>query len=126
MLYDWSDKKILIVEDTYINYQLLKAFLDNTKARTVLARNSCDFFMLIDNEYDLVLMDVNLGENLNGIDLTKHMRKNGNYTPVIIQTANFHDYIIDDDVKHNGFISKPINFQLLFEMIDSIFKKNNG
>jgi CheY-like chemotaxis protein len=71
-------------------------------------------------------MDVNLGEKLTGVDLTRHMRKNGDYTPVIIQTAYFRDYIIDDDIKYNGYIEKPINFPLLLEKIDNIFKKCNG
>ena len=126
MLYDWSDKKLLIVEDTYVNYMLLKAILETTKIHIVHARNSADFFRLINNKFDVVLMDVNLGEKVTGIDLVRHMRKNDNYTPVIIQTAYFREYIIDDDIKYEGFIEKPINFPLLLQMIDNIFKKNNG
>lgn len=125
MLYDWSNKKILIVEDTYINYQLLKTFLDTTNVHISYARNSADFFRLINNKYDLVLMDVNLGERLTGIDLLRHMRKSYNYTPVIIQTAYFREYVIDD-IKYDGFVEKPINFSFLLEKINNIFNKDAG
>lgn len=124
MLYDWSNKKLLIVEDTHVNYLLFKIFLETTKIHISYARNSEDFFRLINNKYDLVLMDVNLGEKLTGIDLIKYMRKIGNNTPVIIQTAYIREYVIDDDIKHDGFIEKPIKFPVLFEKINNIFNKN--
>lgn len=120
MNYDWSDKRVLIVDDTYLNCLLLKTILEHTKIDITIARNSKDFFHHIVNKFDLVLMDINLGENINGIDLIKHMQTHGDDTPIIIQTAYGNEYFISDDIDYIDMIRKPINAQKLYVMMNAV------
>jgi DNA-binding NtrC family response regulator len=126
MEYNWSNKTVLIVEDTHINCLLYKAMLEGTGIKIVIAENSQTFFDVFKKEiYDVILMDINLGEKINGLDLIKHLQKNNIYTPVIIQTAFSIQYPIDDDIKYHAMVNKPINFTALKEIINDIFNKND-
>ncbi len=121
---NWSNKRILIVEDVEVNRLLLAYMLESTEAKIECAKNSKEFYALIDvNNYDLVLMDINLGETINGIDLVRYMMSKGIETPVIFQTAfNLNTFDLTD-VKYNGYMTKPINSETLIMNISKIFNK---
>jgi len=122
-MYDWSDKKILIVEDNNINYLLLQHMLQITGILIDLAKNSNCFFKFISmNNYDLILMDINLNEKISGVDLIKFMKSNNINVPVIIQTAYDEELIHSiSDIQHSDIISKPLNRDILFNKININF-----
>ena len=78
------------------------------------------------NQYDLFLLDINLGEGMNGIDLLKHIRKNDNYKniPAIAATA----YAMTGDKEFllsqgfDGYIPKPFTKTQLLEYIKEFLK----
>ncbi|MBI5809513.1 MAG: response regulator [Ignavibacteriales bacterium] len=81
--------KLLLVEDDEISVDVMrlfmKGFVEIDAART--AKETMDKVQA--NQYDLILMDINLGKGPTGIDLIKQIRELPNYkeTKVIAVTA---------------------------------------
>lgn len=118
-MYDWSNKTVLIVDDTEINRLLIRYMLENTHINVYEAENSEGFFNLIyTHDFDVILMDINLGEKLNGIDLVRYLRDNKFDVSVIIQSAN--DYEIND-LEISGYLRKPIKSKDLLKNINKVF-----
>jgi len=120
-MFDWSDKTLLIVDDTEINRVLIKYMLEETNINLYEAEDSASFFNLIyTHNFDVILMDINLGERLNGIDLIKYLQNNKFNVSVIIQSANDYDL---DDLEISGYLRKPFKSKTLFEYINKVFIK---
>lgn len=84
-----AKKKILVVEDDEISRDVLILFLKNI-FEIDEARNGQSALEKADNnQYDLVLMDVNLGRGLTGLDITRNLKQRPNYAgvPIIAITA---------------------------------------
>lgn len=82
-------KKILVVEDDEISRDVLILFLKN-HFEIDEARNGQTALEKADhNQYDLILMDVNLGRGMTGLDITKNLKLRPNYAgvPIIAITA---------------------------------------
>jgi|GEM_PF-925545 len=118
--FNWSDKKILLVEDDPSNMEYLKIILGRTHAELVPVFNGIELKAMYDklNLFDLVLLDVRLPD-ANGWELAKEIKTLQPGLPVIAQTA----YAMSTDKKKseevgcNGYISKPIIQELLLNMI---------
>lgn len=114
---------ILMVEDNSTNKIITTTFL----------RGVCNIDHALDgktalkladkNKYDLILMDINLGTGINGIETTKLIRKKENYknVPVIAVTG----YAMPGDQERllhfgfNGYISKPFRKDQLISIVKS-------
>jgi len=87
--YQWKGKKILVVEDSRMAFDLIVKMLENTGAKFVIepdgikALNRCKN----DSSIDLVLMDIQL-PFMDGYDATREIKKIRPELPVIAQTAN--------------------------------------
>ncbi|MFN4298150.1 MAG: hybrid sensor histidine kinase/response regulator [Thermaurantimonas sp.] len=80
---------ILYVEDNYLNQKLLQISLGK-KYNITLADNAEEGLKWIrQKDFDLVLMDINLGKGMDGIQAMKEIKKYPKYskTPVIALTA---------------------------------------
>ena len=120
-MYDWSNKTALIVDDTEINRLLIQLMLEETHIKLYEAEDSAGFFNLIyTHDFDLILMDINLGEKLNGIDLIKYLRNNKFDVSIIIQSANDYDV---KDLNIDGYLRKPIKSKKLLNDINNVFIK---
>lgn len=117
-LVDWSNKTILIAEDTDINYFLLVEVLKKTKANTIRVKNGVEAIEFVkSNHVDLVLMDINM-PTMDGYESTKQIKDHNDAIPIIIQTA------VHEDGKENSikagaddFISKPIDLKTFMEKL---------
>jgi len=118
--YNFKEKTILIVEDTKSNMEYLEEVLRHTGANILSAENgkiAMDLFRS-NSKIDLVLMDLKLPDT-NGFELTFKMKSEKSDLKVIAQTA----YASEEDKNKCfeagciGFISKPINKDLLLELI---------
>lgn len=106
-----QSKKILIVEDNEVNskimeFQLSKYYLID------IAKNGDEAIELFSkNDYNLILMDINLGAGLNGIEVMKIIRESdkGKNTPVIAITAysNFGNKESFLNAGFDNYILKP-------------------
>ncbi|MEI7500011.1 MAG: response regulator, partial [Bacteroidota bacterium] len=118
--YNWSGKKILLVEDEETNMQFLTTILKRTGAQLVCAYNGFDLrnhYDQIDN-FNLVLLDIRLPD-ASGWDLAKEIKKMRPKLPVITQTAYAMstDQLKSEEAGCDGYISKPINKDKLLKML---------
>jgi CheY-like chemotaxis protein len=124
--YNWLGYTILIVEDNFISFKLLEVLLRNSQVIIHHADNGLKAIEKVKlfPEINLVLMDIQL-PIINGYEATAEIKKIRADLPVIAQTANTMD---DDQLKCasygcDGYITKPINFELFFKLVDTFLKK---
>lgn len=117
--------KILLVED---NEQLNKAL------STVLKRNNYVVDSVFDGEdallyikeyqYDAVILDIMLPK-INGLEVLKRVRKEGNATPILMLTAKstIEDKITGLDLGADDYLAKPFNVDELLARIRALFRR---
>ncbi len=122
--FDFSGKVILVVEDNLISFKLIFAVLSQVQAEVVHATNGRKAieFCKSDEHYDLVLMDMQMPE-VNGFEATREIKQIRPDLVVVATTANAYeeDEIACREAGCNAFISKPLKFQFLFELMQSFF-----
>ena len=84
---------------------------------------------LIDKkQFDLIIMDINLGSGINGIEVTEKIRKTPGYQSVPIIAATAFAMLGDREeflaVGFDHYISKPYLKKQLVELISDVFSKN--
>lgn len=117
-----TNKKILLVEDNELNYEIAKTVLEEAGFRVDGASNGKEAVdKASDNTYDAILMDIQMPV-MDGYEATKELRKLGNRTPIIAMTANAfsEDKKKAKDVGMDGYISKPIDVKSLVSTIMNI------
>jgi len=118
----WNKKKVLIVEDEYINRRILKLFLKSTEI-SILECDAGDTsvdFVKNNEDIDLILMDIKL-PGMNGIDATKMIKEIRPQLPVIAQTAyaSTEDQEKYKEAGFDDFLAKPIDRDILYTILDS-------
>jgi DNA-binding response OmpR family regulator len=123
--FDFSDKVILVVEDTETSNKFFEAALSRTNAKLLWATDGKEAIEIFDkNHIDIILLDLNL-LSTNGFEVLKHVRNMGSNVPVLVQTA----YVLAGEEKTSfelgadAFIAKPIKLNQLMETIDELLKK---
>ena len=108
--YNFSDRTIMIAEDTPYNYEYLYSILQKTGAKVIWAKDGIDVLKLFKNsQVDLILMDIQLPE-INGYEATAQIRQSNQTIPIIAQTA----YAMSEDRQKcldsgcNEVLVKPI------------------
>lgn len=126
MQLNWENKNILIVEDTKLNYVLLKTQLRKTKANVLWLENGQDAIDYIknNNKVDMILMDIRM-PLIDGVEATKLIKEFDPNIPIIIQTASVMGDAYEDIGKSgcDDTIFKPIDGNLLIEKITKQFEK---
>jgi len=123
---NWSSKKCLIVDDnkdvlTYLNRILLDTGID-----VVMARSGPEALKILrdDSSIDIVLLDMQMPE-MNGIEVTKEIRKIRGNMPIIAQTA----FVFEDDkdivleAGCDACLVKPIRREQLISVVGSFLRK---
>ena len=115
-----KNRSILIVDDVEDNRSLFGFYLKSTKAKLLYAKNGKEAVDICktDSTIDLVLMDLQMPV-LNGIEATREIRKFNKRLPIIAVTAYAFpgDKQCCLDAGCNDFIAKPIDSEVLNEMI---------
>lgn len=120
-----KDKPVLLVEDNPINQKVIQAFLESIGAIVDIANDGKEgAAMYQQQKYTMVLMDIQM-PIMDGYESTKQIRtyesEQGTYTPIIAVTA--HSMVGEKekciDAGMDNYISKPVNFELLIQMIHS-------
>lgn len=125
--------KVLLAEDNAMNMEIAKEILQ--KAGLVIEEahdgvEACDkFIMAPKGTYGAILMDIQM-PNRDGYEATEVIRHSDHpearTIPIIAMTAN----AFNEDVTKamnagmNAHISKPVNFQKLFECLQQFYKKD--
>lgn len=125
--YDFSGKRILVVDDNEINRDIACDFLDDVNSETDSASNGMEAYRKIaDGEkYDAILMDIRMPE-MSGYEATMKIRKlNTEYAekvPIIAMTANA---FVEDEMESrqagmNEHITKPIDCEILYKTLNRL------
>lgn len=122
-----SRKIILIAEDTKLNFLLLKKILELKGHEVLRAENGQEAIDICrDNRsIDLVFMDIKMPV-LDGYGAIKEIKSFWPSLPIIAQTA----YSSPEDIERlvsagfDGYATKPLNKDKVYELIDTVFKKD--
>jgi CheY-like chemotaxis protein len=121
---DLKGKKLLIVEDNFISAQLYKGMLEDTGIEMTFAHTTKSAIEIIMNAgtFDVVLLDIQLPD-MNGLEAAKVIKLKRPETPIIVQSAfAFDNYKAKSkEVGCDYFLSKPINYNELFDILNQIF-----
>lgn len=115
------ENKVLIVDDHETNLIATKSLLEKSLYDTKCdkAMNGQEALNLIkNNRYDVILMDIEMPE-IDGILVTKEIRKFNNSTPVLAYSSKSLDLVIKDleASGFNGYISKSSSPTILLKMV---------
>lgn len=123
---NWEDKTILIVDDTRLNYVLLKTHLRKSSANVIWLGNGQEVIDYVQKsqDVDLILMDIRM-PIIDGVEASKIIKKMAPQIPIIIQTASVMGEAYED-IPNSGCddtIFKPINGVELISKIQKQFEK---
>ena len=132
MSYDYSGKRVLLVEDNELNREIAIAILEETGMIIDSAEDGIEAVNIIneapEDKYDLVLMDIQM-PRMDGYTATREIRTLSNNRkaniPIVAMTAN----AFDEDRRKafecgmNGHIVKPIDMKAIAKILDQILKE---
>lgn len=116
--------KVLIVEDDRVLSLLHRKFVERigfTVLDTIISGQEAMEKTLLLNP-DLILMDVMLDDDVDGIDVVAHLRKQNINTPVIFITGNSDSYNRKraESTNFTDYLIKPISYEILMDSISKI------
>ncbi len=123
---NFEDLHILLAEDNLVNQKLALSILNKKGCQVTVANNGFEALSKLEKNnmaFDLILMDVQMPE-LDGIETTERIRremgKEGKTIPIVAMTAHAlkEDQVRCLEAGMNGYVSKPINRQVLFDVIE--------
>jgi len=120
----YNGPSVLIVEDNLVNLQLLTLYIqDNCMAYSALDGKAA-IESARHNHFDLILMDINLGPGLDGIQAMLEIRKLSDYKSVPIVALTGYASIGDRDrlisLGFSGYLPKPVTKDILLGLIDEM------
>lgn len=124
-VYNWEDKKVLIVDDVLEVYKLIAVYLRSTKAKHLYAINGNQAIEICrqNPDIDIVLLDIQLPD-IDGYEVVRAIKDINKGIPVIAQTA----YALSDDKEKalaagfDDYITKPIYKKPLLELMDKFLQ----
>jgi signal transduction histidine kinase/CheY-like chemotaxis protein len=123
-----AGRRVLLAEDNDLNREIAVELLTMTGMAVDCASNgqeALDRFLANGNEYDLILMDVQMPV-MDGYQATEAIRRSGHpkarTIPIIAMTADaFHEDVVKaGESGMNGHLAKPIDLGRLYQTIESV------
>jgi DNA-binding response OmpR family regulator len=121
------DAHILIVEDELRLAEIIQKQLQESGYKADVANDGyVGKRMVENNEYDLVVLDINL-PLMNGYELCKEIRKNNSKIPIIMLTAlgTPENKLIGFEAGADDYVLKPFDFRELLARINVFLKRKN-
>ncbi|WP_445454406.1 ATP-binding protein [Flavobacterium sp. 25HG05S-40] len=123
-----ASETILIAEDDNINFLLFQKMMQHKNFKIIRAINGQEAVDICLNtpNIDLVLMDIKM-PIMTGFEALEQIRPIRPNLPIIAQTAysSSDDKIKIEEAGFNGYITKPLNRDTLFELINKYLYKEN-
>jgi two-component system sensor histidine kinase/response regulator len=120
--------RILLAEDNLVNQRVAMTMMGKMGHRITLAKNGLEALeQWRQGDFDLILMDVQMPE-MNGLQATMQIRREeaiGAHVPIVAMTASAMSEERDRCLAAgmDDFISKPVSFQALEQMITATFSQ---
>ena len=119
--------KLLLIEDEESLRRPVRYFLErNNFVVDEAADGKQGLGMVGMNEYDCILLDLNLPE-VDGIEVAKKIRQNENQVPIIMVTARSQMYDKLKGFTHGAddYITKPFDLKELVARINAVIKRSS-
>ncbi|MBI5541010.1 MAG: response regulator [Bacteroidia bacterium] len=114
------NKSILIVDDQFINFYLIKELLANYKINVIYASCGIEAYeqCLKNENIALVFMDIKM-KGINGFETAIHIKNIRKNLPIVFQTSYAKEFLKDELMNKigNGFLEKPIKKETLLNEI---------
>ncbi len=121
--------KLLVVEDDEDSQRFLTIFLK--REFIISMSNSADTFYekLENDDFAVILMDVSLRGEKDGLQLTREVKNNDKYKhiPIVALTAHAYQRDRTEALKAgvNNFLTKPVKNELLLDTLKQAIADNN-
>ena len=118
--------KVLIVDDDVNICKLLEKVMHSNELESETANSGEEALKKITTEhYDLILMDVNLGD-MEGFDVIKKIRADQISTPVIIISGRNEDYdsVYGLSIGADDYVTKPFRPMILGAKVKALIRRN--
>lgn len=119
--------RILLVEDDVAIAQSLKEGLeDEAYAVDVVHDGDEGYRTATADDYDVIILDVMLPE-MNGYEVCRVLRKDGNQTPILMLTARDaeRDIVEGLDMGADDYLAKPFSFEVLLARLRALLRRPN-
>jgi len=120
--------KVLIVDDDPAVCKLLEKVMHSNDLETNVADSGLAALNQLKNHtYDMILMDVMLGD-MEGFEVIKRLRSQGNQTPVMIVSGRNEDYdsLYGLSVGADDCITKPFRPLVLGAKVKALIRRNKN
>jgi len=121
---------VLVVENDDASKDIIKLFLKDLCHVECTDSGEKAYKMVNENNYDIILMDINLGKGMNGTEATKEIRKIETYknTPIVAITGFAMRGDKDEFLKAGctHYLAKPFSRDKIVKLIKQIFAKEEA
>lgn len=117
--------KICLVEDETDLVSVVKMYLEKAGYDVVTFTKGADAINYIGNSVDVWILDIMLGDDVNGYDVIKAIREKYPLVPVIFTSARdqYLDRILGLELGSDDYITKPYSSKELVLRVNNIIKR---
>lgn len=117
--------KVLIIEDNQDIANLVSMHIRDLGCETVVVSDGArGLQQAIETAYDLIILDLML-PGLDGLDVCRELRKQSNYTPILMLTAKTSelDRVLGLETGADDYLTKPFSIRELLARVKAIFRR---
>ena len=119
--------RILLIEDDIAISRLLKEGLEDESYAVDVAHDGSEGYRTaVADEYDVIILDIML-PGMNGYEVCRALRNDGNKTPILMLTARDaeRDIVEGLDTGADDYLAKPFSFDVLLARIRALLRSPN-
>ncbi len=121
---------LLVVEDDYENQKFLQIFLKRKFEIEICDSAETFYQKLEEKKFDIILMDISLRGKKDGLQLTRELRENTDYSNIPIVGLSAHAFQRDKDNAYNAgvdvFLTKPVQNNVLIDTLIKTLEQKTG
>lgn len=118
--------KVLVVEDEHRIAKALKDGLSEENYAVDICYDGAEGYAAAagDTSYDLIITDIMM-PGMDGYELTRKLRADGNHTPILILTAKDRprDIVAGLDAGADDYLPKPFSFEVLLARVRALLRR---
>ena len=119
--------RVLLIEDDVTIARLLKEGLEDESYAVDVANDGSEGYRTAAaDDYDVIILDIML-PGMNGYEVCRALRNDGNKTPILMLTARDteRDIVEGLDTGADDYLAKPFSFDVLLARIRALLRRPN-
>lgn len=119
--------RVLLIEDDVTITRLLKEGLEDESYAVDVANDGSEGYRTATaDDYDVIILDIML-PGMNGYEVCRALRNDGNKTPILMLTARDteRDIVEGLDTGADDYLAKPFSFDVLLARIGALLRRPN-